>query len=152
MDIFQIDDKGQLYISPDVDDWNPVIERGITFVCDLDEHLDIGVPEVPNQLVYLYFPFEDRELPDLQRLHSIARMGADMIAEGHRVLAHCGMGHNRSALLAGLILTYLGMSGDAAVTLIREKRKGALYNQRFAAYLEGLSKADRAGEADRADR
>jgi protein-tyrosine phosphatase len=42
------------------------------------------------------------------------------------------MGHNRSALLAGLILTYLGMTGYDAVTLLRQKRQGALYNKTFA--------------------
>lgn len=152
MELFQIDEKGQLFISPDVDDWSPVTEHGITVVCDLDEHLDRGVPELPNELMYVYFPFEDRDLPDLERLDSIARLAADMINDGHKVLSHCGMGHNRSALLAGLILTHLGMNGQDAVALIREKRKGALYNQRFAAYLEGLSKAERASGADRPDR
>ena len=38
------------------------------------------------------------------------------MAQGQRVLVHCAMGHNRSALLAGVILTYLGMSGADAVT------------------------------------
>jgi hypothetical protein len=48
------------------------------------------------------------------------------------------MGHNCSALLAGLILTYLGMTGAEAVTLLRHKRTGALYNRCYAAYLQAL--------------
>jgi hypothetical protein len=48
------------------------------------------------------------------------------------------MGHNRSALLAGLILTSLGMPGADAVALLRQKRQGALYNKTFASYLQGL--------------
>ena len=145
MEIFQIDDKGNLFISPDLDEWQPIKDRAITVVFDLDDDLDVGVPEIPGQLLYLYFPFEDEEnLPDKQRLHAIARLGARLIQEGNPVLVHCGMGHNRSALLAGVILTYLGMSGADAVTLIREKRKGALYNKTFAAYVESLPSAAQA--------
>lgn len=138
MEIFQIDDQGNLFISPDVDDWQSIKELEITVVFDLDGSLDIGVPDAPNELVYIYFPFEDRELPDLRRLHSIARLGADLIQSGHKVLSHCGMGHNRSALLAGVILTYLGWNGEEVVHLIRQRRQGALYNKTFASYLQGL--------------
>jgi protein-tyrosine phosphatase len=141
MDIFQIDDQGQLFISADVDNWDPIESHGITVVCDLDDDLDIGVPEIPDQLLYVYFPFEDKDLPDLNRLHSIARLGAELIRNGHKLLSHCGMGHNRSALLMGVILTYLGMSGEEAVALIRQKRQGALYNKTFASYLQRLPRA-----------
>lgn len=138
MDIFQIDAGGRLFISPDIDDWTPLEAQQITAVFDLDDCLDIGVPTVPGGLMYTYFPFDDKDLPDMQRLHAIARMGARLIREGHKVLSHCGMGHNRSALLAGLILTYSGMSGKEAVELIRSRRQGALYNKVYAGYLEGL--------------
>jgi protein-tyrosine phosphatase len=136
MELFQIDPEGRLFISPDIDDWVPVESSGINVVIDLDDDLDIGVPEVPNQMLYIYFPIEDMpELPDLEKLHSVARMGARLVKNGYRLLAHCGMGHNRSALVAGLILRYLGMSGDEVVDLIRSKRHGALYNKTFADYL-----------------
>jgi protein-tyrosine phosphatase len=146
MDIFQIDEAGHLFISPDIDDWKPVTERGITAIFDLDDDLDIGVPNLPNQLLYIYFPFDDKDLPDLHRLHELAQLGASLVANGGRVLSHCGMGHNRSALLAGLILTYLGMNGADAVKLIQSKRKGALYNQCYAAYLQSLQAAPKSHE------
>jgi protein-tyrosine phosphatase len=138
METFQIDEDGFLFISPDLDDWQPISEHEITVIFDLDDDLDVGVQAIPGQLVYLYFPFEDRDLPDLKRLHALAHLGARMIKQGHRVLCHCGMGHNRSALLAGVILNHLGMSGEQAVTLIRSKRQGALYNKVFANYLMTL--------------
>jgi protein-tyrosine phosphatase len=122
MDIFQIDAQGQLLIAPDIDDWQAVIARGMTAVFDLD----IGVPAMPDQLLYIYFPFEDRELPNLAKLHTLAQLGAHLMQQGHRVLSHHGMGHNRSALLAGLILSYLGRLGADAVALLRQKRQGAL--------------------------
>lgn len=139
MELFPIDKNSQLFISPDIDDWQPIIESGINVIFDLDGDSDRGVPYLSNQILYIYFPFEDRDLPNLERLHSLARLGASLVKSGHRVLAHCGMGHNRSALVAGLILMYLGMSGIDAVALLRQKRQGALYNRVFASYLQNLS-------------
>jgi protein-tyrosine phosphatase len=141
VEIFQIDEHEHLFIAPDLDDWHPISDKDITVVFDLDDDLDVGVPAIPGQLIYLYFPFEDKDLPDLQRLHALAQLGASMIEQGCRVLVHCGMGHNRSALLAGIILTYMGMKGEDAVALIQQKRRGALYNKVFAAYLMGLPSA-----------
>jgi protein-tyrosine phosphatase len=138
MEIFQIDAQGQVFISPDIDNWQPVAAHRITAIFDLDNDVDIGVPALPNQLLYIYFPFEDKDLPDLPKLHGLARLGARLVQQGHRILVHCGMGHNRSALLAGVILTYLGMTGADAVTLLRQKRRGALYNRTFANYLQNL--------------
>jgi protein-tyrosine phosphatase len=136
MELYPVDDQGRLFISPSIDDWQPIQALGIQVVIDLDDDLDIGVPEVPNQLLYIYYPIEDMpELPDLEKLLTIARMGAQLVNSGYKLLAHCGMGHNRSALVAGLILRYLGMSGDEVVSLLRERRQGALYNKAFADYV-----------------
>jgi protein-tyrosine phosphatase len=136
MDIYQVDNEERVFISPSIDDWGPVNARNVHVIIDLDDDLDVGVPEIPNQMLYVYFPIEDMpELPNLEKLHSVARLGARMVENNFKVLVHCGMGHNRSALLAGLVLRYLGMSGEEVVTLIRERRQGALYNKAFAEYL-----------------
>jgi hypothetical protein len=57
MELFQIDDAQRLFISPEIDDWQPITERQISVIIDLDGDIDIGVPTVPNQLMYIYFPF-----------------------------------------------------------------------------------------------
>jgi hypothetical protein len=49
------------------------------------------------------------------------------------------MGFNRSALVAGSIMIELGMRGPTAVARLRERRPGALFNDRFAGYLEAMS-------------
>jgi hypothetical protein len=142
VEIFQIDREGKLFISPDIDSWEPILEHNITAIFDLDSGVDAGIPIVPDRTIYIYFPFEDkRGLPDLQKLHKTAQFGASLIESGYGVLSHCGMGHNRSALLAGVILTYLGITGAEAVTLLKQKRRGALYNKVFASYLRSLPKA-----------
>ena len=55
----------------------------------------------------------------MAKLQGIARLGASLVREGHIVLSHCGMGFNRSALVAGLILHELGMPGPDTVARLR---------------------------------
>ena len=112
--------------------------HAIDTIIDLEGGLDLGVPTVPNQYLYIYFPIFDDDLPNLNKLHAVAVLGARLVREGHRVLSHCGMGFNRSALVAGLIHHELGMPGAEVVARLRERRPGALFNDRFAAYVESL--------------
>ena len=133
--IVQIDDDGKLFLSAAINDWQPILDRGIDTVIDLEGGVDHGVPEVANKFLYIYLPIADGELPDLDRLHAVARLGAELVRRGDRVLAHCGMGLNRSALMAVLILRYLGMEPEAAVARCRERRPGALFNHIFADFL-----------------
>ena len=136
--VTQVDDAGRLFISPVIHDWNAVSSRGIDTVIDLEGGLDIGVPTVPNQILYVYFPILDEDLPDLEKLDAVAALGATLVGQGHRVLSHCGMGFNRSALVAGLILNRLGMPGPQVVRRLRERRDGALFNEHFARHIEAL--------------
>jgi protein-tyrosine phosphatase len=138
MQLFQVDDRGQLFISPAISDWNLLVHHKVDTVIDLDGDLDAGVPTVPNHCLYIYFPIFDEDLPNVHKLQAIGDLGASIISSGHRVLSHCGMGFNRSALVAGLILNKLGMPGPAVVRRLRERRPGALFNDRFAEYLHSL--------------
>ena len=136
--LVQVDDAGCLFISPVISDWSIVSSYGIDTVIDLEGGLDMCIPDKPNECLYVYFPIEDEELPDLLRLEAIAQLGAEMVRNGHRVLSHCGMGFNRSALVAGQILHHLGMRGEAVVERLRERRPGALFNEIFAEHLRQL--------------
>ena len=138
MELFPIDDAEMLFISPAIEDWSPVLARKIGCVFDLDGEVDHGVPTLPNHMLYVYFPIFDEDLPDLARLDAVAMLGTRLLESGQRVLSHCGMGFNRSALVAGLILVQRGMKGADAVVRIRSRRPGALFNETFAAYLESL--------------
>jgi protein-tyrosine phosphatase len=138
MELFQVDDHGRLYISPAITDWDVLSRHGVDTIIDLDGDVDLGVPSVPNHCLYIYFPIFDEDLPNLQKLEAIGNLGASVVSSGHRVLSHCGMGFNRSALVAGVILNKLGMPGPAIVQRLRERRPGALFNDCFAAYIESL--------------
>ena len=136
--LFQVDDEARLFISPVIEDWGELTAHGIDVVIDLEGGLDDCVPTRPGSGLYVYFPIYDEELPDPVRLDAIALMGARLVRGGHRVLSHCGMGFNRSALVAGRILHELGMHGDAVVERLRERRPGALFNDTFADHLRSL--------------
>ncbi len=137
MDLFQIDDDGRLFISPALDAWDCAGNCGVDVVIDLEGGLDACIPTDANACLYIYFPIidDDLELPPVNTLRAIARLAATLIADGHRVLSHCGMGYNRSALVAGMILVELGMPGPMAVERLRARRPGALYNDGFANFL-----------------
>jgi hypothetical protein len=135
MELFQIDDAGHLFISPAIQDWSVLKHHRIDTVIDLDGGLDPGVPTAPNEWLYVYFPIYDEDLPNASKLEAVARLGASLVRARHRVLSHCGLGFNRSALIAGLILCELGYSGPDAVSRLRARRPGALFNDTFAAYL-----------------
>jgi ADP-ribosyl-[dinitrogen reductase] hydrolase len=134
-DLVEVDDAARLFISPHIEDWALLEAPGIRVVFDLDGGLDHGVPTLPGHTLYIYFPIHDGEVPDRDRLHALAVMGAALVRAGQAVLSHCGAGYNRSALLAGLILVELGWSGAAALERLRERRPGALFNEEFAAYV-----------------
>lgn len=134
-EITQMDDDGRLFLSAMIEDWQPILDKGIDTVIDLEGEIDHGVPTEANKFLYIYLPIHDGAVPDLDRLHAVAKLGAELVKRGDRVLAHCGLGLNRSALMVALILMYLGMDAAAAVERCRERRPGALYNKVFADYL-----------------
>jgi protein-tyrosine phosphatase len=138
MEMFQVDDAALLFISPTITDWRILDRHKVDTVIDLDGALDDGIPSAPNHLLYIYFPIFDTNLPNLAKLRAVAALGATLVRQDHCVLCHCGLGFNRSALVAGLILHQLGMSGGEAVERLRGRRPGALFNDRFALYLQSL--------------
>jgi hypothetical protein len=136
--LHQVDDAGCLYISPVITDWSILAGHGVDTVIDLEGGLDQCIPSVPNGCLYVYFPIYDEQLPDTCKLEAVVALGASLVTSGHRVLVHCSMGYNRSALVAGLILHRLGIRGDAVVARLRDRRPGALFNEIFAEHLRSL--------------
>lgn len=134
-EIVPMDDDERLFLSAAIHNWKAVLDRGIDTVIDLEGGVDHGVPELFDKFLYIYLPIHDGEMPDMDRLHAVARLGAELVRRGDRVLAHCGMGLNRSPLMIVLILRYLGMDAQVAIERCRERRPGALYNKAFADYL-----------------
>src|SRR5207249_11851136 len=122
MDLIQVDDMGLLYISPAIDRWEVVEERGIDVVIDLDGNIDTCIPNLPDHCVYVYFPIYDEQLSNQDRLDTVASLGAQLVRTGQRVLSHCGTGYDLFALMAVLFPAKLRCGGRAGV---RGRRDGA---------------------------
>jgi protein-tyrosine phosphatase len=139
MDVTPIDDQQRLFVSSSIDDWSSIEEHGISVVVDLEEDVDAGIPSGDGTILYLYYPFEDESVPDPTMLRPLATFLAELYDNGHRVLVHCGMGLNRSPLVAGVVLHQLGWKSCDVVERLCERRPGALFNATYRSYLEGLS-------------
>lgn len=125
-------------MSGEIDDWAQVRAAKVDTIVDMDGDVDAGVPEAPNEVLYVYFPILDEELPNLKKLDALGRLVADLVSEGHVVLVHCRMGFNRSVLVVATALSYLGWSGVKALHHLRKARPGALFNETFASHVEAL--------------
>ena len=131
MQIVAIDDAQLVFVSSMINDWELIEEMEIQVIFDLEGGLDYGISTIPGSILYVYFPILDDPPPKLIKLEAVAALGAQLIRAGYRVLSHCTMGLNRSALLAGFILLYLGWDGEAAVRRLQERQPGALFNPQF---------------------
>lgn len=138
MEVFPLNPERTLLVSGAIDDWQTVKQHGVYAIIDMDGDVDPGVPEAPGEILYVYFPILDEELPNLDRLDAMGKLVANLVERGQVVLIHCLLGMNRSNLLAATALTYLGMDGSEALALLRRAQAGALFNDNFASYVQGL--------------
>jgi hypothetical protein len=138
MEIVAANAERTLLVSGDIDDWEIVRGHRVDTIVDMDGDIDPGLPQVPNELLYVYYPLIDDDLPSLAKLEIVARLVADLVSHDHVVLVHCRMGLNRSNLLVATALTYLGLTGAQALDHLRALRPGVLYNDSFADHVRAL--------------
>ncbi len=138
MDIVPVNPAETLFVSGDIREWEPIRALHINVVVDMDGDVDRGVPQSPDSIFYVYHPIRDEDLPNLVQIEALGRLVADLVTAGHRVLVHCRMGLNRSALVIATALTYMGLSGHEALADLRRRRPGSLFNEAFAAWVDTL--------------
>jgi hypothetical protein len=111
----------------------------------LDEHgfdasVDVGGWDQSVELVgrdYTFLLLDDVPwIEDPDAIHALGRAVADMVASGRRVVVNCAAGMNRSGLIVGRALIFLGYPPREAIRLIRAARgPKALYNRAFEEFL-----------------
>jgi protein-tyrosine phosphatase len=138
MDIVAVNPAETLFVSGNIEDWSAIRRLRIGVVVDMDGDVDAGLPQGSDEIFYIYHPIRDEDLPNLAKIEALARLVADLVAAGHRVLVHCRLGLNRSVLVVATALTYMGLSGREALADLRRRRPGALFNEVFAAHVESL--------------
>jgi protein-tyrosine phosphatase len=112
---------------------------GVDAIVALDDWEYTWSPPVPENHVYVHFPIDDAATVD-NKTRQVARLVADLVQDGHRVLVHCVQGLNRSAIVVARALMFLGYSTSEAIDLVRLRRGldegfGALGNERFVEWL-----------------
>lgn len=119
-------------------DW--VRQTGIDVVVDLADADSVAPADDVEHLTYLKCPLVDgSELPQPTLTLGLARLVADLVRDGQRVLVHCTFGRNRSGLLATLVVReLLGLSGADALAHVQAHRDGAVNNEDFATWLRSL--------------
>ncbi|MBJ7357852.1 dual specificity protein phosphatase [Nocardioides sp.] len=76
------------------------------------------------------------------RVDELARVTAEAVEAGRRVLVRCSGGLNRSGLVVAASLVRLGHAPDDAIALVRRARgPWALTNPGFVAHLRSLARA-----------
>jgi protein-tyrosine phosphatase len=129
---------GKIYQGTAPDKWSDLDPIKPDIVVSLSDE-DTIAPK--GQGTYIYYPIEDGPLPvDVERLINLANfLSQEVSAHGKVCYYHCAVGINRSSLLTGLVLYFLGVaSGQALVDYIRTKRPGALSNRTFADFLRAF--------------
>lgn len=84
--------------------------------------------------------YDAEDLPAVEVIDLLAKKVIGWLDEGHQVLVHCQAGLNRSSLVAArTLMLWRGMTADAAIARIREKRSPmCLCNGHFEGFLRGL--------------
>ncbi len=102
--------------------------------------MDPDVPTDPNSILYPFWPIEDAAvLPDIEVLDVLTDTVVQLIRLEHKVLVHCHRGKSRSGLFNAIVVMKMSnLDGSAAIELVRQRRPGALGNQTFVQYLQGL--------------
>jgi protein-tyrosine phosphatase len=125
---------------------------GVDTIVALDDWEYTWSPPVPENHLYVHFPIDDADKVD-HKTRQVARLVADLVGGGHRVLVHCVQGLNRSGIVVARALMFLGYSAAEAIDLVRRRRGldegfGALGNERFVDWLVLEQAAMEAGRAN----
>lgn len=122
---------GKLYLGPDQ---RPGTVQGFDVIVGVANDRPVQPADHPGVIVEHVQLLDDGppEPRDRARAAATAELVNKHIGEGRKVLVTCYGGLNRSAWVAALVLKKHGLTGKAAVKLIREKRGWqALSNEFF---------------------
>lgn len=113
-------------------------ELGITGAVNLYSKAD---GELAGVVEYWHIPIADGELvgETAAMLDGVARMIKHSMSRGGGWMVQCRAGRNRSGLLSALVVRQvLGLNGEMALELVRQRRPRAVANPHFEAYLASL--------------
>lgn len=124
-----------LFIGDYSQKWNELADRGIGVVVRLTTTGREAPKHWPGAVLKWRFP-DIHELPDLDMLRRVVTFTANM-SKDTDVLVQCAGAINRSALVIGCALVFLGNDSVEAIEAIQKARGGrALTNPVFRKYIQ----------------
>ena len=88
------------------------------------EHLHKERRRRSKRTDYFRFPITDRNVPDKSTMSDILDLIDSEIDEGKTVYVHCFRGLGRTGIVIGCYLVRNGMTGEEAISHIKNLRKG----------------------------
>lgn len=86
--------------------------------------------------LWMYVPIWDSSINDPVAIRETARLVAERVRSGKRVLVHCAMGLNRSGVVSARALMFMGYEPEDAIRAVRTARGAyALSNLAFVRWL-----------------
>jgi protein-tyrosine phosphatase len=89
---------------------------------------------------WTHFPIPNMGIPSLKDLPSLTKLVNEVInrlKSDQTVFIHCYAGLGRTGLLAGIILTSLGMPAELTIHSIRNTRPGSIETKEQEAFVKG---------------
>lgn len=96
-----------------------LLKMGVTYDLSLEEE---RVDSPKGGAAYLWLPIKDMHAPSEQQFAmGVSFIGA-AVRSGRKVYVHCKNGHGRAPTMVAAYLISTGLSTDAAIALVKEKR------------------------------
>lgn len=93
-------------------------------------------PRLGEDGLWLHVPIPDAEMEDPDGVREAARVVAERVGAGRRVLVHCWAGLNRSGVVSARALMLMGVPVAQAIAAVRAARgQVALFNRAFVQWL-----------------
>ena len=94
----------------------------------------VGLTPVPlprrllyeHDMAYLHLPIENFEPPELSQIRRFIGFCETNLRSGRAVLVHCLAGLGRTGTMLACYLVWEGMTPDAAIDFVRQRRPGSI--------------------------
>lgn len=131
-------------------DYAFLVDRGIRGVLDIRAEREDDVAfYAAHDIAYVRLPVPDVTVPDAATITAAVDWIRARVAEGRPVLVHCAKGRSRSStVLAAYLVAEHGLNPDAALAVMKSKRRLTKLERRHLRQIEAWAHARGAGPAD----